>query len=278
MGAVYLARRDDARFERVVAIKILQHALVSPNAVARFRDERHMLAALDHPGIVRLLDGGETEDGLPYLVMEHVEGKPLAEHAAALDVRGRVMLVVKLAAALQYAHQKLIIHRDVKPENVLVDGGGIPKLLDFGIAKLASADAIREAETRTGMALFTVEYASPEQARNESVSVATDVYSLGALLYELLAGRPPQQSGASALETLRAICETEPPRPSAVAPIERRRQIAGDLDNITLRALQKRPEDRYPSIAALGDDLQRFLDGFPVKARAALAGSRAPST
>ena len=265
MGTVYLAERADAEFEQRVAIKVLQHG---PDA-ARFRDERQILAQLAHPGIVKLLDGGSTDDNLPYLVMEHVVGEPITTFAKRLDVRARLVLFRNVCAAVQYAHQRLIVHRDLKPSNILVDAGGAPHLLDFGIAKLLDPTAAesREAETRTGMLLLTPEYASPEHARGETVSVATDVYSLGALLYELLADAPALRTEARGLELLRMICEVDPPRPSTVAPAERRRAVAGDLDNIVGKAMHKDPALRYPSVQALDDDLARHLDGRPVLAR-----------
>jgi hypothetical protein len=279
MGAVYLAERDDAQFAQQVAIKILPNAISSPQAVARFRDERQILAALEHRNIVRLLDGGSTDDDLPYLVMEHIEGVPITAYARdhALSIRARVSLVRDVCAAIQYAHQNLIIHRDIKPSNILVDATGTPKLLDFGIAKLVApvSSFEREAKTRTGHAMFTPEYASPEQARGEAVSTATDVYSVGAVLYELVTGQPPHRGSASVLESLRVICEVDPPRPSVAAPAERRRELAGDLDNNILKALHKEPARRYATIEQLSDDLGRFLAGLPVNARLATLGYRA---
>ena len=275
MGTVFLAERDDDEYRRRVAIKVLRNGLGSAEAVARFRDERQILAQLDHPSIVRLLDGGTTTQGLPYLVMEHVDGGPLVTRARGLSVRARVALVRTICAAIQHAHQQLVVHRDIKPANVLVDAAGTPKLLDFGIAKLLDDGAGREARTRTGAALLTVEYASPEQARGKPVTVATDVYALGAVLYELLVGAPPQRAADSMLETLRTICEVEPVRPSLAAPPEVRRELAGDLDNIVLKALQKAPAARYPSAAAFADDLDRYLDGRPVTARATTFAYRA---
>ncbi len=274
MGAVWRATRDDDAFRRDVAIKVLRTGLASADAVARFRDERQILAGLDHPGIVRLLDGGTTDSGLPYLVMEHIDGRPLADVARALPVPDRVGLVARIADAVQYAHQKLVVHRDLKPANVLVDAHGAPRLLDFGIARLLDEADRDAARTRTGQALLTPAYASPEQARGERATVASDVYGLGAMLYELLAGVPPQRPSTSLLETLRAICEREPELPSIAAPALRR-ELRGDLDNITLRALQKAPGARYPSAAALAEDLRRYLDGRPVRARAATPGYRA---
>ena len=249
MGAVYLAERDDAEFARQVAIKIVLHATGSPQAIARFRDERQILAALDHPNIVRLLDGGSTDDDLPYLVMEHIEGQPITAYARshALSVRARLQLVRQVCAAIQYAHQHLIVHRDIKPSNILVDATGAPKLLDFGVAKLLAplAGVERQGATRTGMAPFTPEYASPEQARGDAVSTATDVYSLGAVLYELLTDHPPHRASGSVLDMVRVICEVDPIRPSLAAPPDRRRELVGDLDNIVLKALQVEPARRY---------------------------------
>ncbi len=279
MGAVYLAERDDAQFAQRVAIKILAHSVGSPQAIARFRDERQILAALEHPNIVRLLDGGSTDDDLPYLVMEHIEGTTITRYANQheLSVRARVALVRRVCAALQYAHQNLVVHRDIKPSNILVDVDGAPKILDFGIAKLLApvGSFEREARTRTGFAMFTPEYASPEQARGDVVSTATDVYSVGAVLYELVTGQPPHHTAGSALEILRVICEVDPPRPSTVGPGGWRRELAGDLDNIILKALHKEPVRRYASMEQLSDDLGRFLDGLPVAARTATVGYRA---
>ncbi|NJM90809.1 MAG: serine/threonine protein kinase [Myxococcales bacterium] len=278
MGAVYLAERDDAQFHQRVAVKLLSHSMSSQQAVARFRDERQILAALEHPNIVRLLDGGSTEDGVPYLVMEHVDGGALTRHARErnLTVRARVMLIRQVCAALQYAHQNLVVHRDIKPSNILVDKAGTPKVLDFGIAKLLapSTELAREARTRTGFAIFTPEYCSPEQARGEAISTATDVYSTGAVLYELLAGRTPHRTTGSQLEVLRSICEDEPTRPSEAAPATRRGELIGDLDNIVLKALHKEPGRRYASMEQFADDLGRWLDGMPVQAHASTLGYR----
>jgi hypothetical protein len=278
MGAVYLAERDDAQFHHRVAIKILQHSVGSPEAVARFRDERQILAALEHPNIVRLLDGGSTDDGLPYLAMEHIEGETITIYAKEheLPMRARIALVRQVCAALQYAHQNLVVHRDIKPSNILVDAAGAPKVLDFGIAKLLAPVAGFElkAETRPGSAMFTPGYASPEQARGDAVSTATDVYSVGAVLYELATGQPPHRTTGNALDNLRVINEIDPPRPSAAAPRERRRELTGDLDNIILKALHRDPARRYASMDALSDDLGCFLDGRPIMARTATFGYR----
>ena len=275
MGTVYLAERADSTYRQRVAIKLLRAGLGSSAAVARFRDERQLLARLDHPAIVRLLDGGSTDTGLPFLVMEHVDGVPVTTHARHLPVRGKVELMRAICGAVQHAHQQLVVHRDLKPANVLVDRTGAPKLLDFGIAKLLAEDAAREAKTRTGMPLLTAEYASPEQARGDAVTVASDVYSLGAMFYELLVGAPPQRAQASMLATLRVICEVEPARPSVAAPAAVRGELVGDLDNIVMKALEKAPAARYGSVAALADDLDRWLRGLPVTARTATFAYRA---
>jgi hypothetical protein len=267
MGTVFLAKRDDYRAD--VAIKLLQRGLASKEAVARFRDERQILATLEHPNIVRLLDGGTSDEGLPYLVMEYVEGEPITRFAERLPIRERVKLLRKVCEAVQHAHARLVVHRDLKPSNILVTAAGEPKLLDFGIARLLD-DTEREAQTRTGMYLLTPEYASPEQVRGEPASTTSDVYALGAILYELLSGKPAHQGvGGGGLDALLAIVEVPPERPSAVAPIEHRRAIAGDLDNIALKALAKEPRHRYASVEQLSADLRRHLDGMPVEARAA---------
>ena len=269
MGAVYLAERDDSEYRVEVAIKLLRGGLETDEAVARFRDERQILASLEHPGIVRLLDGGSTPDGLPYLVMEPVAGAPITDWADArkLDLRARVELFRKVCAAVAYAHQKLVVHRDIKPNNILVTEEGEAKLLDFGIAKLLTPSSGREPSTRAGMRFLTPEYASPEQVRGEPVSTAADVYALGAVLYELLSGAYAQELKGEGLEALRSLLEVEPVRPSQVAPLERRRALSGDLDNIVLKSLQKEIPRRYASVEQLSDDLGRYLDGLPVLAR-----------
>jgi WD40 repeat protein/tRNA A-37 threonylcarbamoyl transferase component Bud32 len=277
MGTVYIAERHDGEYHSRVAIKLMHAAAMAPLMLARFRAERQVLAKLDHPGIVRLLDGGTTCDGTPYFVMEHVDGTPLTRYARDISIRDRVRLVLEIAGALQYAHQKLVVHRDIKPSNILVDRNGAPKVLDFGIAKFLGEgeEVMRQAATRTGIAPFTLEYASPEQLRAEPVTVATDVYSLGAVLYELLTDMPPQRAGANFGETLTNICEREPPLPSSVASIERRRELVGDLDSITMKALQRAPVRRFGSMALFAEDLCRYLDGLPVTAHEASARYRA---
>jgi tetratricopeptide (TPR) repeat protein len=266
MGIVYAASRDDAQFRQSVAIKILRHGLGSPSAIARFRDERQILATLEHPNIVRLLDGGSTDDDLPYIIMERVRGVSITTYAAsrALPVAARLRLFTDVCAAVHYAHERGVVHRDLKPSNILVDDAGTAKLLDFSIARPIDGEIAREAHTRPGALLFTPEYASPEQARGESVGIASDVYSLGAVLYELLAGRPPYEG--TPVDLLRKIGRESPPPPSVVA-IDRRAEIGRDLDAIVAQTLDEDPARRYASAAALGDDLQRYLAGTAVAAR-----------
>lgn len=269
MGVVFLASRDDDEYRSHVAIKLLYRGLETASVIARFRDERQILASLVHPGIVRLLDGGRTEDGLPYLVMEHIDGIPITHWVEQKDlsVRARIELFREVCAAVAHAHQKLVVHRDIKPSNLLVTVDGAPKLLDFGIAKLLDPDGGREAKTRTGMQLLTPEYASPEQVRGEPATIAVDVYALGLALYELLSGVPAQRSRGEGMEALRFVLDTDPPPPSAVAPAAQRRAIVGDLDAITMKALRKDAADRYASVEQLDQDLERYLNGLPVHAR-----------
>ncbi len=271
MGTVYLAERAAAEFRQQVAIKVVTHGLGSAQLVERFRQERRILAALDHPNIARLLDGGATDQGVPYLVMEHVEGRPLIEYSRErhLPVRARLLLFEQVCAAVQHAHQKLVVHRDIKPGNILVTAAGVPKLLDFGIAKLLHPDDATAELTRTGMHPFTPAYASPEQVRGEPVTVATDIYSLGAVLYELLAGVSPHRiRNGSPADLELAICETMPQPPSeAVSDRRIRRELAGDLDNIVALALRKDPARRYVSVEQFAGDICRFLEGRPVRAR-----------
>ena len=283
MGEVYRAIRADGEFDREVAVKLVQGGLDSQSVLERFRHERQILAGLDHPNVARLLDGGTTEDGLPYLVMELVDGVPIDRYCEIhkLKIADRVRLFLDVCAAVQYAHQRLVIHRDIKPGNILVSAQGVPKLLDFGIAKLT--DPTSTAQT-TLMRPMTPEYASPEQIRGETITTATDVYSLGVVLYQLLTGQTPHQpTTRSAHEMARMITEEEPVRPSllvqradaagekgsavAESPARWSRELAGDLDNILLKALRKEPERRYSSVEQLGADLRRYLEGKPVLAR-----------
>lgn len=278
MGAVYQAVRDDQQFEQSVALKIIKRGMDSDFVRERFLRERQILASLDHPHIARLFDGGTTADGLPFFVMELVDGEPITDYCERreLPLNARLKLFRDVCSAVQHAHQKLAVHRDLKPSNILVTADGTPKLLDFGIAKLLSPDP-GEAITRTETAvrLMTPDYASPEQVRGGAITTATDVYSLGVVLYELLTGRRPYQFETYApMEIERAICETEAPRPSETARqrtdsfTKLARHLAGDLDNIVLMALRKEPERRYQSVEQFSDDLRRYLTGLPVQARA----------
>jgi eukaryotic-like serine/threonine-protein kinase len=265
MGVVYLGARDDDRFDKRVAIKVVADA-VHPAAFRRFEDERRILASLDHPNIARLLDAGTTEGGLPYVVMEHVPGETIDEYCSAkrLATHERLGLFLSVCRAVQYSHQHLVVHRDIKARNILVAADGVPKLLDFGIAKLLEPGGTDGSRTRTAFRVLTPESASPEQVRGEAVSVATDVYSLGVLLYRLLTGRSPYRGGMTTdSEIMRAICEEEPLRPSAAA---QRRELRGDLDLIALKALRKEPARRYASVELLAQDVQRHLDRLPVMA------------
>jgi eukaryotic-like serine/threonine-protein kinase len=276
MGAVYLGVRADDTFEKKVAVKFVLRGLDSPLLRERFDSERRILARLEHPSIARLLDAGETPEGQPYLLLEYVEGKTIVEHAgaAALSVRERVDLIRRVCEAVQYAHQSLVVHRDIKPSNIMIDGSGAPKLLDFGIAKLI--DPTGEAQAvATIFRLLTPDYASPEQIRGEPAGVASDVYSLGAVLYELLTDAPPfKLAGMTPADAERAITQTGAPKPSVRNPALRR-QLNGDLDNIVLLAMRKDAKERYASVAAFAEDLSRYLDGRPVIARDYRAWQRA---
>lgn len=286
MGVVYLAARADEAFEKLVAIKVLPRGLEGEDIIRRFRSERQILASLDHPNIARLLDGGSTEDGLPYLVMEYIEGERIDEYCDTrkLNVSDRLKLFQAVSNAVSYAHRNLVVHRDIKPSNVLVTKEGVPHLLDFGIAKLLTPGAAAT-ELTTALHLLTPEYASPEQVRGEPVTTATDVYSLGVLLYQLLTGRSPYRLEATTKSALeRAICEQEPEKPSvAVVKSDEKpqgsvdklsRRLAGDLDNIVLMALRKEPQRRYASVDQLSDDISRHLNYLPVIARPDTRGYR----
>lgn len=274
MGSVWLARRNDGRFEGTVAVKLLSAALLSAAGASRFRREGTILARLKHPHIAQLLDAGVSEAGQPYLVLEYVEGEPIDRWCdnRDLDVRARVRLFLDVLAAVAHAHSNLVVHRDLKPSNVMVSKDGRVKLLDFGIAKLLEGDAGDGAPTwltREAGRAFTPAFAAPEQVLGESVTTATDVYALGALLYLLLAGRHPAgETGASPAGLIRAILETEPGRLSEAVPDPRlRRELRGDLEIIVAKALKKRPEERYESVTALAEDLRRYLAEEPILAR-----------
>ncbi|MDP1827473.1 MAG: protein kinase [Archangium sp.] len=263
MGTVYLAERSDGVFAMQAALKLLRRGLDTDDLLARFRDERQILASLQHPNIARLLDGGATAEGRPWLVMEYVEGQSLLDWCTQqkLDVEGRLALFQKLCSAVQYAHRNLVVHRDLKPGNVLVTAGGELKLLDFGIAKVLGEEPGEE-RTKTGQQLLTPAYASPEQVRGERVTTAADVWALGVILYELLVGRRPFEGSGETLS--RAILEADPPSP----------RLGGDLDTIILTALRKEPELRYATVDQLADDLLRSQARLPVRARPATFGYR----
>jgi len=283
MSVVYRAERADGDYDRTVAIKLLQRRLHADDAEARFRAERQVLASLDHPNIARLLDGGVTEGGRPYLVMEYIDGVPLTQYAEAhaLDLDARLDLLLQVADAVQAAHGSLVVHRDLKPSNVLVteaDGPPTVKLLDFGIAKLLDDSLpVTRPETRTGHPLMTPSYAAPEQVRGGEITVATDVYQLGVLAYELLAGaRPFDTEGKRLTEIERLIVETDPARPSRATTPEAvpARALREDLDTIVLQALRKGPGRRYRSVEALAADLRRHRRREPIHARTATLSYR----
>ncbi len=272
MGAVFEARRADAEFERRVAIKLIRRGVDGELAVRRFRAERQILAGLRHPHIATLLDGGLTTDGQPWLAMEFVDGQPITAWADAqgLDVAARVRLLLQVVAALEHAHGRLVVHRDLKPGNILVDADRSVRLLDFGIARLLDEAGDATPATEAGARAFTPAYASPEQFLGLPAQLASDVYSLGAVAYELLAGRRPHDlAGLTLGEAQHRVCRTDPPRPSRVAPAPRARALAGDLDAIVLQALARDPDRRYGSVGAFGADLQAWLDHRPVRARRA---------
>ena len=289
MGQVWLAVRADGLYERRVALKLLRPGLGDVGLHARFTRERQILARLGHAHIARLLDAGISQDGQPYLALDYVRGDPITDYAQKrqLDLRTRLQLFMQVCAAVSHAHANLVVHRDLKPSNILVNSAGEVCLLDFGIAKLLDQEATKATEiTRTGSRTFTLHYAAPEQLRGEIVTTMTDVYALGVVLYELLAdAKPYELSRQSDAAWEEAILAGDPGRPSAVvakrardsglvADKRRARLLAGDLDNIVLKALSKQPEHRYASVEALAQDIRRHLEGQPVQARAQSLGYR----
>jgi eukaryotic-like serine/threonine-protein kinase len=277
MGQVYLAHRADKAYSQQVALKLIRADVAADQEMLlRFRVERQILADLSHPNVARLLDGGVTPEGLPWLALEYVEGVPIDEYCRrdCLPLRARLELFLTVCSAIEYAHRNLVIHRDIKPANVLVTAEGVPKLLDFGIAKLLAADFVDSVRTRASERLMTPDYASPEQVRGEPVTTATDVYAMGVLLYELLTGqRPFRVKTDSPLEIARVICEKTPLPPSAAnaadpqrAGVDSRR-LKGDLDTVVLMAMRKEPERRYSSIGQLAGDIRAYLAGYPLVAR-----------
>lgn len=290
MGQVWLGARADGLYQRRVALKLLRPGLVDPNLRVRFTRERQILARLAHPHIARLLDAGVSADHQPYLALEYIEGEPITDYCRArkLSLESRLDLFRQICDAVSHAHANLIVHRDLKPSNILVTPAGDVRLLDFGIAKLIDADVAAPEQTRTGVRAFTLHYAAPEQVRGEPVSTMTDVYSLGVVLYELLAdAKPYRLKRQTDAEWEEAILQGDPTRPSQAlqrqadagegeSPMLRRRAriVSGDLDNIVLKALAKKPEQRYPSVEAMSLDLERYLAGKPVLARPQSVGYR----
>ena len=278
MGEVWRARRADAQYEKEVAIKLVRGGYDTAFVLQRFKAERQILATLEHPNIARLLDAGVTELGQPYLVMELVEGMPIDEYCEkrALAIDERLRLFRAVCAAVSYAHQRLVVHRDLKPGNILVTADGTIKLLDFGIAKLLQPTAVDGAATdatRTSLRALTPAFCSPEQVLGLAITTSSDVYSLGVVLFHLLTGRSPYRSAlVSTHDAIRDVCETEPLRPSAAAELALRaggpRSLPGrELDDITLRALRKEPDRRYGSVEQVSEDVRRYLAGLPVMAR-----------
>jgi serine/threonine protein kinase len=260
MGNVYLAARADDAFQKLVAIKIIRRGMDFDEIVQKFRAERQILAMLDHPNIARLVDGGATDDGWPFFAMEFIEGEPIDKYCEGhkLNIAERLKLFQNVCSAVSYAHQNLIVHRDIKPANVLVTKGGVPRLLDFGIAKLLAPDSAAQDKTLTAFRALTPEYASPEQVRGEPITTASDIYSLGVLLYWLLTGHRPYRSPMSSpAEIERAICEEEPEAP----------RLTRDLSAIVLMALRKDPRRRYASVDHFSEDIHRYLENLPVAAR-----------
>ena len=306
MGAVYLAVRADDQYQKRAAIKLIKAGTDSNSIVRRFRNERQILASLDHPGIAKLLDGGTTEDGLPYFVMDYIEGEPIDEYCDnhKLTTVERLKLFRTVCSAVQYAHQNLVVHRDIKPSNILITAGGAPKLLDFGIAKVMNPELAPSAMelTMTGLAPLTPAYASPEQVRGDTITTVSDVYSLGVVLYVLLTGYAPYRfKSHDPAEIVHVICQEEPQKPSTAVrhskipgangspitltpeivsrtregePDKLRRKLEGDLDNIVLMALRKEPQRRYASVDQFSEDIRRHLEGLPVIARKDTFGYR----
>jgi non-specific serine/threonine protein kinase/serine/threonine-protein kinase len=304
MGEVYRAFRADDQYRQQVALKVIRAGQDTSFVIRRFKNERQILAGLEHPNIARLLDGGTTEDGLPFFAMELIEGQPITDYCDhhKLSLNERLTLFLQVCAAVQFAHQHLVIHRDIKPGNILVTADGVPKLLDFGIAKLVEPDSPGHSldQTMTAFRALTPRYGSPEQMQGGQMTTASDVYSLGVVLYELLTGCSPyRRTSGTPQEFITAVCSTDPVRPSLVvsrvhtaenapapsredlsalrgiSPDRLRRRLRGDLDNIILKALEKDPKRRYRTVEQLQEDINRHLENLPVSARTATGWYRA---
>jgi len=287
MGTVYLAQRSDEEYRKFVAIKVVRRGIDTSDIIRRFRSERQILASLDYPNIARLLDGGTTEDGLPYLVMEYVEGVPVDEYCDRHDlaIEKRLGIFEQICSAVAFAHRNLVVHRDLKPSNIMVADDGIPKLLDFGIAKLLANGSRPADQTATIARIMTPQYASPEQVQGATITTASDIYSLGVLLYKLLTGHHPYRFKTLVpREIEKVICEEEPEKPSKAltretadtyaakahssqVAIRNSKFLRGDLDNIILMAMRKDPLRRYASVEQFSDDIRRHIQGLPVRAR-----------
>src|SRR2546423_4020736 len=280
MGTVYLAARADGYFEKQVAIKVLNRGAATEDVVRRFRAEREVLACLDHPNIARLMDAGTMDDGRPYFVMEYIDGVPIVRFVEerGLDFHERLDLFLKISAAVEAAHRSSVIHRDLKPNNILVNHEGEPKLLDFGIAKVIGSQTSPLEITSFRQQRLTPTSASPEQVKGEPITVLSDIYALGVVLYEILTGVRPHRfetSQPSDEELIQVVCNQLPSLPSlAVKDRERHRQLHGDLDAILVRALQKDPNQRYSSVGEFAHDIRSHLSGKPVQARGNKFGYR----
>jgi len=286
MGTVYLAERGDGQYRQTGAVKLIRTGLVSDAMVRRFRRERQILAGLSHPGIAKLLDGGTTAEGAPWLVMEYIEGQLLHVwcRERKLPLRERLDLFVQVCDAVSYAHQRMVLHRDIKPDNIIVTSDGTPRILDFGIARVLDEGLESEPGSALTLEPLTPDYASPEQIRGEAPTAATDLYALGVILYELISGMGPYPEAQTPHQVVQAVLTVQPPKPSAAVgdgarmrpsrlgtpsdpPRTLQRKLAGDLDVITLKALQKDPARRYTSVEQLADDVRRFLEARPVMAQ-----------
>ncbi len=273
MGAVFLAERNDGEFDQQVALKIVRQSIAESHMIERFRSERQILASLNHPNIAKLLDGGVSDAGEPFLAMEYIEGEPLLEFTENLSVSGRLTCFLQICSAVAYAHRNLIVHRDIKPANILVTKDGEPKLLDFGLAKILDESLTGDNQTQTAFRALTPAYASPEQLRGEPVTTASDIYSLGVVLYEVLTGsRPIDTRSTNFDEIVRHVSTNEPTKPSQAEKTGLRSkagdpQLKGDLDNIVLMALRKEAERRYKSVGEFAEDIERHLQNLPISAR-----------